>query len=69
MIERHGHLPIDPERLAMLQRTWLRYLMATSPVERMISGMLLARVAKRHMGWLISVAVEHFQNTRETHHG
>ena len=59
----------DPERLKMLQRTWKRYLMASSRVERLIAGMLLARVAKRHMGWLISVAVEHYHSRKETRHG
>ena len=59
----------DPERLKMLQRTWARYLMASSRVERLIAGMLLTRVAKRHMGWLVAVAIDHYQNRKETRHG
>lgn len=60
---------IDLERLAMLQRTWKRYLMASSRVERLIAGMLLARVAKRHMGWLVDVAIDHYHSRKESDHG
>lgn len=59
----------DLERLAMLQRTWKRYLMASSHVERLIAGMLLARVAKRHMGWLVDVGIDHYHSRKESDHG
>lgn len=59
----------DPATLAMLERVWNDYRTATTVRQRLISGLILFRKVKSHMGWLLKSAAYHHRPTKGIDYG